>query len=66
MLTVWRSTRVDFEKLQSSRFQMFYKIDGFKNFAEFTGKRSCRSFFQIELQMTVPETADIRSFLEII
>ena len=66
MLTVWRSTRVDCEKLQKQPFSDGLQIDVLKNFAKFAGKYLRRSFFQVKWTMTVSETADVRSFLEII
>ena len=66
MLTVWRSTRVDCKKLEKQQFSDVLPIVVLKNFAKFTGKYLRRSFFQVRWRMTVSETADVRSFLEII
>ena len=38
------------QKNQNSRWQMYGKIGGLKNFANFTGKHLCWSLFSIQLQ----------------
>ena len=38
------------QKNQNSRSQMYGKIGGLKNFANFTGKHLCWSLFSIQLQ----------------
>ena len=42
--------------LRSSRLQLFFKIGALKNFAYFTGKHPCWSFFLIKLQALRPAT----------
>ena len=42
------------KKFKSSRSQMSFKIDVFKNFAIFTGKHLCWSFFVIKLPAYKP------------
>ena len=41
---------------RSSRSQMFFKIDVFKNFAIFTGKQLCSSLFLVKLKSFSPAT----------
>ena len=43
-------------KISCSRSQVFFKIGVPKNFADFTGKHFCLSFFLIKLQALSPAT----------
>ena len=52
-------------RCRSSRSQMFFKVDVFKNFAIFTGKHLCWSLFLIKLQAFRCFPVNIAKFLRV-